>query len=509
MRDDLRTYQPLLQQEFAAVFRQFPFDITELTAILQSKENENLHPFSRKSRVVELAAEHCPVYIMPHYPFACMLNAGQTRVHWHDGIGNYCRMQSRVDLTPVQTFIARNWENHLLYCNDFTDFMHRAPGYEELLEKGFSGIAADCIHRKAQTKDPEKLRFYDGLICCCHSMKRLGERFSEEALALLEKLPETADSFSRRNLHRIANTCRRVPWQPPETFFEAIQTLMFCYEVFSALDGIEVNTYGMIDRLLEPYYRKDLEAGRISKEEAYSLLSMFLYITDGQYSGRESEEQETACTVMLGGQDAEGQPVYNEITQMVLQAYQQYRYVSPKLNVRVMQNSPQEYLIGISRLILSGCNVVVVQNDEYHVGMLMKMGLTQQDARLYIGGGCQEIIVPGMQVHSRAFAYPNMPAVLLDTLYGTREELYGKALKRDFSSFESLYHSFLENLRALIAQMVAVFTPYARNPLVSGDRSVTDICFASGFGSFSSFSRAFQKQYGMTPIQVRKTGSDL
>ena len=71
-------------------------------------------------------------------------------------------------------------------------------------------------------------------------------------------------------------------------------------------------------------------------------------------------------------------------------------------------------------------------------------------------------------------------------------ELFRKSAGRTFSEY----------VCALRAQ-------YARNLLVSGDRPVTDICYASGFGSFSSFSRAFQKQYGMTPVQVRKTGADL
>ncbi len=70
--------------------------------------------------------------------------------------------------------------------------------------------------------------------------------------------------------------------------------------------------------------------------------------------------------------------------------------------------------------------------------------------------------------------------------------LFRKAVGRNFSEY-----------------ICALRVQYARNLLVSGDRPVTDICFASGFGSFSSFSRAFQKQYGMTPMQVRKTGSDL
>ena len=45
---------------------------------------------------------------------------------------------------------------------------------------------------------------------------------------------------------------------------------------------------------------------------------------------------------------------------------------------------------------------------------------------------------------------------------------------------------------------------YARNLLLSGNLPITEICFLSGFGSFSNFSREFRKHYHETPAQMRK-----
>lgn len=44
----------------------------------------------------------------------------------------------------------------------------------------------------------------------------------------------------------------------------------------------------------------------------------------------------------------------------------------------------------------------------------------------------------------------------------------------------------------------------AKKMLVSTDVSITEIAFSSGFGSFSSFSRTFLRQVGVTPREFRK-----
>lgn len=44
---------------------------------------------------------------------------------------------------------------------------------------------------------------------------------------------------------------------------------------------------------------------------------------------------------------------------------------------------------------------------------------------------------------------------------------------------------------------------YAKNMLLSSETPVTEICFASGFGSYSVFSDLFKKKFKMTPSQMR------
>ena len=66
--------------------------------------------------------------------------------------------------------------------------------------------------------------------------------------------------------------------------------------------------------------------------------------------------------------------------------------------------------------------------------------------------------------------------------------------------FSEVFHRTVG--RTFSCYVAELRTQYAHNLLVSGGKSVTEICYASGFGSFSSFSRAFRRQYGRSPQQI-------
>lgn len=227
-----------------------------------------------------------------------------------------------------------------------------------------------------------------------------------------------------------------------------------------------MNSYGHIDRLIEPFYQRDLAAGRITQEEAYFLLQCFLCKTDLHCHFNEKRKTyDNGVTVMIGGCDFDGVPVYNSITDMVLQSYAENRLINPKLNARASSQSPLAYLEKLTLLLQSGNNNLVIENDDYIIPMFQRMGVSLKDARSYVGNGCQEVICPN-QLHSRAFVYLNMVQVLLDTMQYTKENLpeglykiyqYGSFEKR---SFDDLFTSFLSNLRSYIKVIAAEFAPY-------------------------------------------------
>jgi formate C-acetyltransferase len=245
--------------------------------------------------------------------------------------------------------------------------------------------------------------------------------------------------------------------------YDALNSLMCASLFISQLDGLNVHAFGSVDRLIQPFYQRDLEAGRITKEEAYYLIQCFLYKTDAHiHYNEEHTEFDNGVTVMVGGCDPEGNPIYNAVTDLILRAYLENKFVQPKLNARAGTYSPRAYLEKLAELIQSGLNNLIIQNDDYIVPMFQRMGLSPEDARRYIGGGCQEVVCTN-QIHSRAFFYLNLPQILLDTLAGPTQEIHHKLYRYGqfrMDSFQELQESFLANLRSYIRLIAETFAPF-------------------------------------------------
>lgn len=103
-------------------------------------------------------------------------------------------------------------------------------------------------------------------------MRGFSERFAEAARL---EAARTADPFERRaEFEVIAATCSRVPWLPPRTFVEAVQSLWFTQNAaivagYGAGSGI---TPGRVDQLLFPYFEADLARGVLTQAHALRLL---------------------------------------------------------------------------------------------------------------------------------------------------------------------------------------------------------------------------------------------
>lgn len=484
MNFNFQEMKPLLQREFDDVLASYP---TDLSAIREAVPVGG-DPYVRKRAIWDGAVKHCPVYIFPHFPFAFAMDAGEPREICYQGIGNLITHSSGVDFDPLYEYQALIMKNAVGQFGTYTDYLHRTMDQDKLLTLGFKGIYAECEEYNRTETDPEKKRFRELVMDGCRLVKALGNRLRDKALELLN---EEQDEDARYNLERIVNS-PNTPWEPAGTFFDAMQSILRITWFLSSLDGVECNSYGPIDRLLQPYYEKEVKAGTLSREEAYFLLQCFLHRVDLHVHYNEHRKvYDNGTSVMIGGCDLTGKPLYNDITDLVLDAYTENRLIAPKLNARASADSPRAYLQRLAALMQTGNNNLVVENDDYIIPMFLRMGLSPEDARTYVGNGCQEVICVN-QMHSRAFVYLSLPQILLDTLHYGRTGLpLSEAHSRIYpggrfqmDSYEELKASFLHNLRCQIAALAEVFAPYERinssihpEPILS---ALTGDCVASG-----------------------------
>ena len=331
------------------------------------------------------------------------------------------------------------------YYND--DSQHFNFNFRPFLEIGARGIYEAAERELNKAENAEEKEFLNSV---CHgmlSLRRIAEKFAIKAESMLAA---AGDGEYRKNLSLIADTARRVPWEAPTSFYEALEALAFLRCAFGTLEGVGSNTFGRLDVDLYRFYASDVKRGILTPEEAYSLVTEFLILWDCHYdhgmlmSGYADHELENTYT--LGGCDKDGSPVFNELTEMFLRATREEKIIFPKIKCRYSSLSPEEYLRLICAPIIKGTSTVLIQNDEATVSALVRAGRPLIEARDYRIAGCWDIITDREKSDHgdylnllKPFEYSihnlydkmDKVGIKFETLDGAKsfEELYGRSLK--------------------------------------------------------------------------------
>jgi len=408
--------------------------------------HEQEHPEVIKTELMRTLAQESTVHVFRNYPFWHEFSAARHRKVWgglsspQGGMYMYSR-RAEAFVKEYQTAIAEDKEAGRMHGWNPVGLDHHAMNYDNILCLGLSGLKARAEEYRAACTDTEKLPFYNAAIESLDILHALSCRFSDEAARLAEL---SADADDRAYYRTLSETARRIPYEPAQTFYEALAAIVFCREAVGTLEGIGISTYGQLDRMLYPYYKADLEAGRITEAQAQNLIEKLLYYTAIRFD-ENNDPGETSTTVILGGCDADGNTVYNDVTEMFIRAELVVRAANVKFDCRISGSHPQAYFDLLIQLQLSGLSVLVFMNDETHIAARVRHGQDVRDARLYVAGGCHEIVLGGTEVCTRADTWIGLPALLLDTLG-----------KRDYASFEDVYTEAIADVHAYHEKIVAL-----------------------------------------------------
>jgi formate C-acetyltransferase len=452
--------------ELDAYFSTPPLDIGPWERDLHATCNANPQgsPFQHKIFGYRFMAEHCPVHVFRHCPFYFELNTGRHRTDLGTGgLGGWLKREPFGQALSASSdqWLVPCWERGLSHSWRVLDDNHHTVSYEKVLHRGLRGLMADAEQEKVRAgSDPER-DFLQAAIAGNQALIDIAGRFSAEADRLLEVETEP---HIRRRLQRIAVTARRVPAEPAESFYEALGAILFIFHVLQSVEGNGISVFGHIDRLLSPYYRRDIENGRLTPKEARELVAFFLAISDVRYGLRTPASPwhvGTNGTITLGGCERDGTPVFNEITRLMIETHRDLKLIDPKLNVRISAQHPPEFFDLLADNIVNGGNALAIFNDDVVIPANVKMGKALEDSRLYVGGGCQENVLENCEINSRATYYLNLLQVFLMgfcpdswAFFFDRAGLQA-ARYEGCSTFDELRHAFLANLKAVVGAHVA------------------------------------------------------
>ncbi len=418
------------------------------------QQNPGMSPPLLKARLYELITDNFEPFITASTPFFF-----ETRMRFPEAWGNPRPQQPGSRLyfkfypydapgrLKLQEHNMSNAEKTtaLWACNGIFDVDHHSPGYTHLVKVGFRGLREEILARPEQ--NDETAAMLRGIDC----MVLAAQRFAEHAEQLM------AANGPSENLKRIAETGRRIPLEPPQTFYEGLQMIQFVREMIATFDNLGVSVLGRPDKILYDLYRADLAAGRLTEAKAAGLIAMWMLPHDIKTFTRERSWPETSTCLMLGGCDDNGNFIYNDLTRLFLRVHFENNFINPKLNCRCSSAAPQEYLEQISSYMLKGHNHFACLNDDALIPSQIRYGKTLADARNYVNGGCQETMCEGVEHTAGAFFYFNMVQTFRQLFAGEADppELFPPLPAEDPASFVQFYQQILEGYRHAISTACA------------------------------------------------------
>ena len=254
---------------------------------------------------------------------------------------------------------------------------HILVDFEKVLRIGISGLEREIKENIKDCSDAGKEAFYKALLICCDCIKNICVNYSDKALELHNK---TSSKARTAELAEIANICRSISeGAPPKTLREALQLFWFIF-LFDGNDNP-----GRFDQYMYPFYKNDIETGRISKDMVRKLIEDLWH----------KMEQVVAWSLVLGGQNQNGDDASNDLTYLCLDVTADLKLINPAVSVRVHSKTPNELWLASMKSIAQGGGMPAIVNDDAIIPALVRSGIAEADAYDYGLGGCIEYQIAG------------------------------------------------------------------------------------------------------------------
>ena len=344
---------------------------------------------------------------------------------------------------------------------------HITPGLDDVLSQGIAGILSRIEDRLSdfRPESPESMKqklFWESALISCDAVLAYAKRYREEA----EALAKSTDNLEKAaEWQEAAEVLRRVPENPAATFREALQSFWIVYTLVTLEMGGCVPGGGLglgrLDQFLYPYYAKDIEEGRLTKEKALELMELFLlcFRHVDYYTGHQPFTPGSQAS--LGGVTPAGADASNELTSLIMEASLRIAMPAPYISLRLHKDAPEHYWQVATNYVVGGLGFPIV-NDEVLVPAMLRHGRSLEDARDYICSCCYENTIPGREAFHPNASYLNLPLVLELALNRGKSLLTDEQLgfntpePEDFSTFSDVMESFEQQFHYVCDRLVSL-----------------------------------------------------
>ena len=464
-----------------------------ILATLACKENLNQPRVMVRAKMLEKVLDHMSIYIedksllagnqatknrnapiFPEYTMEFVMNE-LNQFEKRDGDVFYITEKTKEQLREIAPF----WQNNNLRARgeallpeEVRVFMetgvfgmegklnagdaHLAVNYERILKDGLRGYEKRVKEYKAtlDLTDPEsidKYCFYNAVLIVLEAVRNFANRYSVLAKDLAEK---ELNQERKIELLEISRICSKVPYEPAETFQEAVQSVWFIQLILQIESNGHSLSYGRFDQYMYPYYDRDIKNGTIKESEALELLTCLWIKTltinkvRSQAHTLSSAGSPMYQNVTIAGQTIDKKDAVNDLSFLVLKSVAQTRLTQPNLTVRYHKNINKHFLDECVEVMRLGFGMPALNNDEIIIPSFMDWQVKEEDAYNYSAIGCVETAVPGKWGYRcTGMSYINFPRMLLCTMNNGVDLTSNKRFTKGYGYFTEM-ESYEELLKA-------------------------------------------------------------
>jgi formate C-acetyltransferase len=314
---------------------------------------------------------------------------------------------------PKGSRAAMLWFHNHGYGNVGATSGHLIPDYGRIIRYGWKAVYAELESTYAALsegdKNSKKGAQLRAMMTAASMPRDLAAEYSKECqqLATIE-----ADPQRRQELLQMANNLMRVPWEPAQNFWEAVQSLWLTHMLVMSDENYPGpgDSFGRLDQYLYPLWEQSIREG-MDPEFGKEILKCFWLHCNTAYDGMIRTGGNQGITAGYGqlftisGMGANGKDMSNELTYILLDVIDEMSPIlEPKPNVRLHRGSPDRLLDRVVEMIASsqGSPFLLNFDERSMAGMMLqakKSGVThlihEKNVFDYAPVGCLENTMVG------------------------------------------------------------------------------------------------------------------
>jgi pyruvate formate-lyase/glycerol dehydratase family glycyl radical enzyme len=332
---------------------------------------------------------------------------------------------------------------------------HFAPNHNRIVREGLVAVkneAEKCLAQFQNQKndDTGKIDFWKAEIMMCDAVKAYAQRYADAALKMAEG---ESDPVEKEVLLQIAKNCETVPYYPAETYWQALQSIWFMHMLIQNEYDHPGLTLGRVDQYTYPFYKADIEAGRVDRVRGLELIeALFIKLSEvnkikNVISSRNTGGYSMGQNITVGGKTKDGKDATNDVSFFVMDAVEGMCMHEPPISVRIHQGTPDAFYDRVIEVAKVGHGMPAIQNDEAIIPQMVATGHSLEDSRNYCIIGCVEPAIPGSEYPCcggpGSATYFNLANSLNVAIHGGINPLTGAKVAQDYGNLAA-FKSFDE-----------------------------------------------------------------